>query len=157
MTVPASSAEEYSLFLPAPVEIDKITPPASGILVKKITIKRGDNLTALSRKYSGKGGYYPQILLFNKIRNPNLIYTGRPLLVPVSFDREVKKIKSFQTQQGPSAEELLYANSRNLFDSGEYRAALAGFTRFLSDYPHSSLAADAALYRADCLLRLSGK
>jgi LysM repeat protein len=153
-----ASAEEYSLYLPTLVEIETISPPVSGVLVKKIAIKRGDTLTTLSRKFSGKGSYFPQILLFNKIRNPDRIYAGRQLLVPVSFDREAKTVKSSLTLQAPSAEErILYERSRDLFARGECREALAGFTGFLSSYPDSSLAADAALAKADCLLRLSAE
>lgn len=44
-----------------------------------ITIKRGDTLWALSRKY---GTTVQELARINKIKNPNLIYAGAPLKVP---------------------------------------------------------------------------
>ena len=55
-----------------------------GVLVQEIEIKKGDTLSGLSRKYSGRGMYFPQILLFNSIKNPNLIYSGNKLRIPVT-------------------------------------------------------------------------
>jgi LysM repeat protein len=90
----AVAAGEYSLYLPTPVGTGITTPHTEGILVKKIIIRRGDTLSTLSREYSGKGKYYPQILLFNKIRNPNRIYAGQQLLVPVSVKKGAQRIES---------------------------------------------------------------
>jgi len=47
---------------------------------KVITIKWGDTLWALSRKY---GTTIRELARINKIKNPNKIYAGRPLKVPV--------------------------------------------------------------------------
>lgn len=44
-----------------------------------ITIKRGDTLWALSRKY---GTTVQELAKINNIKNPNLIYAGAPLKVP---------------------------------------------------------------------------
>jgi LysM repeat protein len=54
------------------------------ILVREVVVKKGDSLSMLSRQYSDKGYYYPQILLFNKIHNPDRIYVGQVLKVPVA-------------------------------------------------------------------------
>lgn len=59
-----------------------------GILVQEIEIKKGDTLFGLSRKFNGRGMYYPQILLFNEIKNPDLIYAGKILKIPVSKQSE---------------------------------------------------------------------
>ncbi len=56
----------------------------NGILVQEIEVRKGDTLYDLSRKFSGHGMYFPQILLFNSIKNPNLIRTGDTLRIPVS-------------------------------------------------------------------------
>jgi len=150
------------------------------VLVKKITIKQGDTLAALSRQFSGKGVYYPQILLFNKIRNPNLIYAGQELLVPLS-GRLFHKMQSgpvadTRTTSGVSLgtpsrqkrvpdkttgtatnsdERQLFEHSVELFAQGKYHEALEGFDRFLKFFPYSPLAPNASLYRGDCFLRLS--
>jgi len=79
---PAGGAE-YLRYAPQPSDGKPLAGPDEGVLVKRITIEKGDTLYALSRKYSGKGSYFSQILLFNEIANPNLIYAGNRLLVPL--------------------------------------------------------------------------
>lgn len=54
-----------------------------GILVREVTVKRGDTLSHLSKQFSGRGYYYPQILLFNNIKNPHRITPGQVVRVPV--------------------------------------------------------------------------
>lgn len=173
-------AGDLLLYLPNPVDSAAPPLPAEGVLVKKITIKQGDTLAALSRQFSGKGVYYPQILLFNKIRNPNLIYAGQELLVPLS-GRLFRKMQSdpvagTRTTSGvppvtpsrqervpdkttgtakSSAERQLFEQSVALFAQGKYHEALDGFDRFLKFFPHSPLVPNASLYRGDCFLRLS--
>lgn len=75
---------DYLLYAPEPSQGKKPSGPEEGVLVQSITIEKGDTLYSLSRKYNGRGTYYPQILLFNEIKNPNLIYAGNNLLVPVA-------------------------------------------------------------------------
>ena len=76
-------AEEYLLYAPGPSDGKRSSGPDEGVLVKSITVQKGDTLYSLSRRYGGKGTYFPQILLFNEIRNPDLIYAGNKLLVPL--------------------------------------------------------------------------
>lgn len=70
------------------------------ILVKEILIKKGDTLTKLSRKFSGRGSYYPQILLFNDIKNPDLIYAGDTLKVPAGKERPTDAVRSVTPEEG---------------------------------------------------------
>lgn len=72
------------LYTPAPAAGDATTATADGVLVREVTVKKGDTLYHLSRQFSGKGSYYPQILLFNELKNPHLIHPGNVLRVPVS-------------------------------------------------------------------------
>jgi len=82
---PTSSwAQKYLLYAPQPVATKTLPPSQEGIIVQEIDIKKGDTLYKISRKYSGHGMYFPQILLFNSIRNPDLIYTGSKLKVPLT-------------------------------------------------------------------------
>ena len=87
----SASAGDYLLYLPKPVEAIDAPLSGEGVLVKKIMILKGDTLSAISRRFSGKGSYFPQILLFNNISNPNRIYAGRNLLVPVSGQSTLEK------------------------------------------------------------------
>jgi LysM repeat protein len=87
----SAAAADYLVYLPKPVETIDAPLSGEGVLVKKIMIRPGDTLSAISRRFSGKGSYFPQILLFNNIRNPNRIYAGRKLFVPVSGHRSSKK------------------------------------------------------------------
>ncbi len=82
MALPAWG-QQYYLYAPHPVASDQKNDSQDGVLVKEIEVQRGDTLFGLSRKYSGHGMYFPQILLFNSIKNPNLIYPGKSLKVPV--------------------------------------------------------------------------
>ncbi|MDD2309895.1 MAG: LysM peptidoglycan-binding domain-containing protein [Desulfuromonadaceae bacterium] len=82
LTLPAWG-EQYFLYSPHPVTTDQRTASADGILVREIVIQKGDTLSGLSRKFNGRGMYFPQILLFNSITNPDLIYYGKSLRIPV--------------------------------------------------------------------------
>lgn len=75
--------QQYYLYEPKAVVPDGGEPSKDGVLVKEVPIRQGDTLYAISRKFSGHGVYYPQILLFNDIKNPDLIYTGDTLRIPL--------------------------------------------------------------------------
>lgn len=68
------------IYTPKPAEADS----TEGIRVREITVKKGDTLSRLSKQHSGRGYYYPQILLFNEIKNPHRIKPGQVVRVPVS-------------------------------------------------------------------------
>jgi LysM repeat protein len=87
------------LYTPQPVPTGQKVTVQDGILVQEIEIQKGDTLYALSRKFSGRGMYFPQILLFNSINNPNLIYAGNILKVPVTQN---ETHESGQTETKPS-------------------------------------------------------
>lgn len=76
--------QQNLLYVPQPAPADQKEPSQDGILVREIEIQKGDSLYKLSRRFSGHGMYFPQILLFNNIKNPDLIYTGNMLKVPVT-------------------------------------------------------------------------
>jgi len=80
---PGWSQQQY-LYAPRPLAAGETVRKSDGVLVQEVAVKKGDTLSALSRTFSGRGSYYPQILLFNDIKNPNRIYTGDVLRVPVS-------------------------------------------------------------------------
>lgn len=82
---PSASGQQYYLYESKAVTDDeKAANREDGVLVVEVPVEKGDTLYAISRKFSGKGTYYPQILLFNKIENPDLIYAGKSLKVPVT-------------------------------------------------------------------------
>lgn len=51
---------------------------------KTYTVKKGDSLWAITKKYTGNGSKYMQLFNANKskIKNPNLIYIGQVLTLP---------------------------------------------------------------------------
>lgn len=120
-------AQQYFLYSPAPLAEEEKDRPHDGVLVREVPVKKGDTLYGLSRRFSGHGSYFSQILLFNNISNPNLIYAGDTLRVPVT-GQEGEKTRSrktgkavsrkgemsgpaaSRTQEQPSAEKK---NSRN--------------------------------------------
>lgn len=76
--------EQYFLYTPHVVPAEEKDHAKEGeLLVGEVTIKKGDTLYGLSRKYSGHGTFYPQILLFNNIKNPDLILAGYTLKIPL--------------------------------------------------------------------------
>ncbi len=83
ITVPVWG-QEYFLYSPQPATPEQLKRPADGILVQEIEVQKGDTLFDLSRKFSGKGMYFPQILLFNSLKNPDRIYPGNTLKIPVA-------------------------------------------------------------------------
>ena len=171
--VPASAVEGDLIYRPEPATGTFPATPDEGILVRTITIRRGDTLSRLAKQIAGKGYYYPQILLFNDIKNPNLIFAGDTLRLPVSHPTPVAEQlptpspqESRQKQQnGKHTVEAVVPTSttgQQLFDrgmvqfrKGRYRAALALLDRYLREYPDSPHAADATFYRGECYLNLS--
>ena len=177
LAVPATAAESDLIYRPEPVTGTFPSKPEEGILVRTITIKRGDTLSRLSKRYAGKGNYFPQILLFNRINDPNLIYTGDTLRVPVSRTTSttgplpqpsVQKSRQEQSHGKPEVTPSLSRQSaetaagQQLFDrgivqfrKGRCRTALVLFDRYLREYPDSVHAPDATFYRGECYLNLS--
>jgi LysM repeat protein len=76
--------QQYLLYTPQAVPSAQKVPSQDGVLVQEIEVQKGDTLFGLSRKFNGRGMYYPQILLFNSIKDPNLIYPGKNLKIPLS-------------------------------------------------------------------------
>ena len=78
-----AGAHQYYLYSPKPVTKDISYTAKDGVLVKDVPVERGDTLFDISRRLNGRGSYYPQILVFNEMKNPNLIHPGDVLKVPV--------------------------------------------------------------------------
>lgn len=90
----ASGWGQQYLYVPKAVGADEKVQKSDGVLVREVPVKKGDTLSAISRTFSGHASYYPQILLFNDIKNPNRIYTGDLLRVPVSrSDATLRPVK----------------------------------------------------------------
>ena len=66
-------------------EATRTTPPQS----QTYTVKQGDNLWAITRKYIGNGARYMELFNLNKgtlrSKNPSLIYPGEVLYIPESW------------------------------------------------------------------------
>ena len=58
------------------------TTPAKPNNEKYYTVKKGDTLWAIAKKYYGNGNQYPKIVKANNIKNPDLIYPGQKLIIP---------------------------------------------------------------------------
>jgi LysM repeat protein len=178
----ASFAEEYNLYKPEKVQSQGIPLPGSGVLTKTITIQKGDTLSKLSRRYSGRSAFFPQILLFNRIKNPDLIYAGALLQVPLTRQAAIstpavekpavvnkkrhtirKRAVRHERRRTPSeqavpgiAGERLFKRGVSAYKARHYRQAIDIFDKYLQISPNSPNAADAMLYRAECYMNLSG-
>lgn len=172
----ASWGGDY-LYAPRPVDG---TEPGEGVLVREITVKKGDTLSHLSKRYSGRGYYYPQILLFNEIRNPHRIQVGQVVRVPLArkagrqaqnspvvaqdqsqvqaaepSKQAAERPKAVQQPSLRQGEKNAYNHAMENFKKGDCEAAIKQFDRFISRYPSSSLLPEATLNRAECYLKLS--
>lgn len=172
------------LYKPQPVAQGEQPAAAEGVLVREVLVKKGDTLSHISKRFSGRGSYYPQILLFNSIKNPNLIYPGDLLRVPVKGQGEAQqaavpskpavassrparttpaaagtkataKPAAIATAPQPSAEQASYGRAMEAFKRGDCSQAVQLFDRFIAEYPTSSLLPEATLSRAECYLKLS--
>ena len=124
---PPAWGQQYYLYEPRPVTAEEKNKVTDGVLVTEVSVQKGDTLYDISRKFSGHGMYYPQILLFNKIKNPNLIYPGNTLKVPVAHG-------SNRTEQAPSKEPSVKSKKLGNDDKAvSPRPALPGYEIPLSD------------------------
>jgi LysM repeat protein len=81
--VPSGWSQQQYLYVPTTVGTEAGAPGRDGVLVQDVAVQKGDTLYGLSRRFSGHGSYYPQILLFNDIKDPNKIYPGNVFKIPV--------------------------------------------------------------------------
>lgn len=77
-------SQQYYLYSPTIVGAEGGVQSKDGVLVQEVSVQKGDTLSGISRRFSGRGSYYPQILLFNDIKDPNKIYPGNVFKIPVS-------------------------------------------------------------------------
>lgn len=179
--VPSGWSQQQYLYTPAAVTSGGTTQSKDGILVQEVAVQKGDSLYKISRRFSGYGSYYPQILLFNDIKNPNKIYPGNVIKVPVARNRILRPVdkapsyggkkvhqKSFAAKPSTkkqraaraadaTAGQKLFEQAVKAYRQDDCRAALESFDRFLTKNQSSPLAPDASLYKADCYLRLSNQ
>jgi len=165
------------LYQPRPLAQDERPAADDGVLVREVQVKKGDTLSHISKRFSGRGAYYPQILLFNRIKNPNLIYPGDLLRVPVSGQRAIQATSVAPQQPAANAkpavpaarpkraatagtaqetrEQADYNRALGAFTRGDCGEAVALFDRFIAVYPQSPLLPEATLNRAECYLKQS--
>ena len=96
---PVAWSQQYLLYSPKVASMEDILQAQDGVLVREVSVQKGDTLSGFSRKFSGHGSYYSQILLFNDIKNPNLIYAGKTIRVPVSK----KKVNEKRVSVAPAS------------------------------------------------------
>jgi LysM repeat protein len=82
--------QQYFIYSPTAVSAGQQAEKKDGVLVQEVQVQKGDTLYGISRKFSGHGMYYPQILLFNELDDPNLIYPGNILKIPVTSKGQVE-------------------------------------------------------------------
>lgn len=77
----ASSKPKVTVQTPRPAT----SSPAPKSTAKSYTVVKGDCLWNIAKKFYGNGSQYPKIFNANKdkIKNPNLIYPGQVLTIPV--------------------------------------------------------------------------
>ncbi len=164
-TLAVAAADGVQIYRPEAATGQLPATPEEGITVKTLTIQKGDSLSKLSRRYAGKGYYFPQILLFNRISNPDLIIAGESLRVPLppSSAGTTKSVLSpaapvaaqSSTDIPAMAEKKLFAKAKSQYRKRHYKTALGLFDRYIHEYPDSPQAGNAIFHRGECYLKLS--
>ena len=169
-TLSAAAGENVLIYRPETVTGQLPSSPEEGIAVRTLTIKRGDSLSKLARRYAGKGYYFPQILLFNRIADPNRIIAGENIRVPIPPSPHTVTSPAPSEPQPTAAvitapaaavispatgDQELFTRAIAQYRKRHYRTALALFDRYLREYPESPRASDALLRRGECYLKLS--
>jgi LysM repeat protein len=95
--VPSGWSQQQYLCTPTAVEGEGIAQGKDGVLVQDVSVQKGDTLSGISRRFSGHGSNYPQILLFNDIKNPDLIYPGNVFKIPVTRHADKSPVKKGKT------------------------------------------------------------
>lgn len=98
-----ASGQNYFLYTPQPVKpaAQPVPKGKDGVLVQEVEVRKGDTLFGISRRFSGRGSYYPQILVFNDIKNPHMIHGGETVRVPVSKNAPVDQPKPREAAPAP--------------------------------------------------------
>ncbi|MBT3013255.1 MAG: peptidoglycan-binding protein LysM [Candidatus Thiodiazotropha sp. (ex Lucina aurantia)] len=67
------------------VTADAVTAPQQQAKVEYYTIESGDTLSAIAKRFLGKASDYPKIFEANRevIKDPNLIYPGQKIRIPL--------------------------------------------------------------------------
>ncbi len=111
-------SQQLYLYAPRPVAAEEKIQKQDGVLVQEFEVRKGDTLFGISRRFSGRGSYYPQILLFNDLKDPNLIYPGNLLKIPVSRKSASDQAGHYRTQSQapgiPSTEPIAAAPAGDL-------------------------------------------
>ncbi len=81
---PAPAQDTSAPSQPQTVAVEKERDTSTAPQAKTYTVKKGDTLWAIAKKYYGAGAQYSKIYEANtdKISNPNLIYVGQVLTIP---------------------------------------------------------------------------
>ena len=81
---PAPAQDTPTPSQPQTVAVEKERDTSTAPQAKTYTVKKGDTLWAIAKKYYGAGAQYSKIYEANtdKISNPNLIYVGQVLTIP---------------------------------------------------------------------------
>jgi len=182
----AAGAKEF-LYVPKPSTGGQGASPAKKVLVRRVTVKRGDTLKKLSKEHIGDASSFPQVLRLNNVKNPDLLQPGETLLIPVSRSHHASTKKAAKATRGTKGkrryahhrpylsgkalpeqvkstvpapatdEQASYRRVQRAYQAGDYQTSLELYDDFLRRFPHSELAAEASLNQANCYLGLSGQ
>jgi TolA-binding protein len=65
-----------------------------GVSYREVTVKKGDTVYGITRKYSKEGATYSETLKFNDIDDPDQISSGDTIKVPLFREKKEPKVKT---------------------------------------------------------------
>ena len=112
------------LKVPVPDAAPAAAETAGAPATKKYTIQPGDNLTKIAKQF---GTTVDTLVRYNRIANPNLIYAGSELVIPVdeAHDAAVKAAEEAQAKAVAEAKEKAEAQEKAIAQAKAIAAAKA--------------------------------
>jgi TolA-binding protein len=65
----------------------------NGVPYREVTVKKGDTLIGIARKFSKDGAFYVEVMRFNDLDNPDQLVDGDVIKVPLVREKKAKQAK----------------------------------------------------------------
>ena len=113
------------------------------------TVKSGDTLSAIAKKYLGDASRYNEIATLNKIANPNLIYVGQVIKIKKDTTPTTKKVTK---KKSTKKEEKKTEETKTGVDVTDLKGNLKSETNEDAEKPNATVFIEWMVYDKDIVL-----